>query len=73
MNRFHLKDIEVKRAVERIWAQNHQLGFLGKLRRVVKHYKLHCIRKAKERKEEEDTLRRTLSTAREGLHRNPQN
>lgn len=71
MNAFYLDNKIVQTQVTHIWLKHQNLGFTGKLRRVVKYYKLFCVNMAKKRRAMEEGLRRELSAAVTTLQSNP--
>lgn len=73
MNVRYFDNIEVKVKFHQIWMDNPSLSFFGKLRRIVKFYKGHCIAAAKAHREEEAHLRLQLAEAVEALQANPSN
>ena len=57
MNACYLGKKQVKARINRIWSSHPNLGFTGKLKKVVKYYKEYCFQKAKAWKQEERDLR----------------
>lgn len=62
---------EVRMQIEQIWASHPNLGFTGKLRRVVKFYMRFYVRKAKEYNHKDTELRQTLARLIAALHGDP--
>jgi hypothetical protein len=60
MNAQFLGEQEVQENIRRLWAAHSALPFFGRLRRCVKFYRMYCLRKAAERKQEEGHLRNQL-------------
>jgi hypothetical protein len=72
LNGAFFQDPTVVKDLAKLWLSfPSTLGFLGKLRRLVKWYKTYCLRKAKERRAEEANLRGHLSRAHGRLQVNP--
>jgi hypothetical protein len=71
MSALFLKDKEVHDNIRRLWVTHHYLSFYGKIRRCIKYYRLDCMRKAAERKQEEEHLRNQLENRVARLQNNP--
>lgn len=71
MNSTYLSDPWVKARFHLIWERHANLGFFGKLRRVVKFYRGFCTSKAKALKAAEVLLRQQLEAATAALHGDP--
>ena len=73
MNANHLRDKSVQEGIRGVWARSHRLPFFGKIRRCVKYFKEHCLRKAAEDKKEEAELRQQLERTTLHLQADPGN
>jgi len=63
MNSFYFKDTKVESTLQRIWKQKLNIGFMAKLKRSTKFYKIYSIKKLKERQEWEANLHMVLVVA----------
>lgn len=70
LNSYFLKDEAVKENIKNIWAINFHLPFFGKIRRVIKFYKEFCLKKARDRRMEEDLARKNIVSAMTSLQDN---
>ena len=62
MNASFLTEAKVQENIKRIWEANSNLAFFGKIRRCVKFYKSFYVKRAQDRKREEDELRRKVES-----------
>lgn len=60
MSNIYLKDLEVQDKIRKLWKENPTLAFFGKMRKCVRFYKMYCIRKAVEGRQEEARLRQLI-------------
>ena len=71
MNASFLTEAVVQENIRKIWEASCNLAFFGKIRRCVKFYKSFCIKKAQERKVEENVLRCKVESASVELQADP--
>ena len=67
----HLKDPAVIARINRIWNENSGLLFFNRFRKCVKFYCEFCVRKAKEWRQAEMSLRKLHEKATAVLQANP--
>jgi hypothetical protein len=73
MSTLFLKEKEVHDNICRLWTVHQSLPFYNKIRRCVKYYRRYCLRKATERKYEEEQLRNQLENKVDGIQNDPNN
>ena len=71
MNASILTEAKVQENIKWIWEANNNLTFFGKIRRCVKFYKSFYVKRAQDRKREEDELRRKVESIAAALQLDP--
>lgn len=73
MSNLYLQDKEVQTKIKRLWNENPNLAFFGKMRKCIRFYKEFCVKKAVEDRQEEMELRQRLEDTKCLLHRDQSN